>query len=123
MRFPFRLVCAGLLSLVVAWVALGVAQAQTTVTVSVAWTAPTTRVDGSALPSTEIAGYNVVSVVNGTTQPQVAVGAVTSTTLTVGNGTVCVRLQTRDTDGQVSDWTADVCKKAKPGRPTSVRLP
>lgn len=91
----------------------------------VSWTLPTQRVDGTPLPVSELATTEIevtrdgaVVATNGVPAPG------TSWTLArelPPNYTLCYRARVVDTDGLVSDWSAEVCKtvKGKP-RPPSV---
>lgn len=92
-------------------------------TLTVTWTAPTTREDGTALPSAEIAGYRLSWTVRGVAQPdQVVTG--TSYALDTGSlaGRTCVVLRTVDTDGLESEPTPAACRNAKPNAPTELRI-
>lgn len=92
-------------------------------TVDLTWTPPTQRVDGSALATTEIAGYRLSWSINGAAQTDKTVPAGSTYTLDTGAlvGRVCVVMRTVDTDGLESDPTAEVCRKARPRSPGSLR--
>ena len=87
------------------------------VTDTVSWTAPTLRVDGSALPASEINGYNVYSSTSltgpETLQPLVTGLTVTLSRGTTATGTRCYSVATVDTGNAESDHTARVCKTVK----------
>ena len=94
-------------------------------TLTVRWTPPTTRVDGTALPSTEIAGYRLEWTVKGVPQSdKVVTGAVSTYTLDTGtlSGRTCVTLYTQDTDGLESAPAQTACRNAKPNPPTGVTV-
>jgi hypothetical protein len=89
--------------------------------VTASWIAPTGRTDGTPLPSSEIAGYRFRHTINGAIQPELMVQG-TSKVIAVGTGQVCVTVATVDTDGQQSDFTAQVCRKARPNKPTNLQV-
>ena len=120
---PFRLLGWTLTALMlVLMLLLGSAIARAD-TVEVSWTAPTERVDGTALPATEIAGYRLSWTLNGTAQSDLTVPPGTSYTLDTGTqtGRVCLVMRTVDTDGLESVATGEVCRKARPRPPGSMR--
>jgi len=69
------------------------------------WTAPTTRVDGTKLPATEISGYELVYA------DGKALATVTGTShvITPPVGKTCYKARTIDTGKRVSAWTPEVC--------------
>lgn len=91
--------------------------------IDVTWVAPTQRVDGTALPANEIAGYRLEWTVKGAAQSPITVGPVTAYALDTGalTGKTCLTLRTVDTDGLESDPTGPVCRNAKPNPPTNLR--
>lgn len=92
-------------------------------TIDIAWTAPTQREDGTALTAAEIAGYRLSWTVNGVAQAEKTLTPGTGYALDTGAlvGRVCVVLRTVDTDGLESAPTGEVCRKARPKPPSSVR--
>ena len=92
-------------------------------TADVTFTPPTTREDGTPLPAAEIAGYRLSWTLNGTAQTDKTVPPGNSYVLDTGasTGRICAILRTVDTDGLESAPTAEVCRKARPKAPTSLR--
>ena len=90
---------------------------------TVTWTAPTEREDGTPLPASEIAGYRLMRWFNGAEQPEVSLASIPSVaTLDVQPGKHCVAMRTVDTDGLESAPTDQVCRKAKPKAPGNLRV-
>jgi hypothetical protein len=105
----------------------GLAFAQIDATINLAWTAPYTREDGSALPADEIGSYVLQRVGGGViaTVGKAEVGT------TIGNFTLgyneefCVQIKTIDTDSKESDWSTAAClttPKSGPNAPTSLTI-
>ena len=94
----------------------------------VSWELPTQRVDGSPLPVSEIDRVEIEAYKDGVLVASDAFPpAVTSFTLvrdTPANYEMCYRARTVDTDGQLSDWTAQACKtvKGRPNPPNNLRV-
>ncbi len=123
--------CLALLLLTVA----GVAKAAD---MTVNWSIPTTYTDGSALPSSEIAGYSVTcrfTPTGGTggactlSKTSLAGGAATSDTLSAtipaAGGQLCLKLSTRLRSAALSTESAEACKTfapLDPAPPTGVRV-
>jgi len=86
------------------------------------WTAPTTRVDGTPMPASEIKHYRLSWTVKGVVQPDKVVTGV-SYALDTGAlvGRTCVVIRTVDTDLLESDPTGQVCKNVKPNPPSNVK--
>lgn len=89
----------------------------------VTWVLPTTRVDGTPLPVTELARTEIEVSRDGTVLTTTDVPA-PSTSFTWArelppNYELCYRARVVDTDGLISDWTVPTCKtvKGKPNPP------
>jgi len=101
-------------------------------TVTVTWTLPTTRMDGTALPASELVKTTVVYGTCGTNDVAQIDGSmdVPSPGATVqfdrAPGEVCVKANVTDTEGRVSDWSAvaygDVKSDSPPGAPIIIEL-
>jgi hypothetical protein len=87
--------------------------------VTASWIPPTLRIDGTTLTPGEIEGYTFRHTINGVAQPETFVIG-TSKVIPLTTGQVCVSVATVDTDGQQSDFTAQVCRKARPNKPSSL---
>jgi hypothetical protein len=114
------------------------AQLAAAATGQLTFTPPTTRVDGSALSASEIAGYDVqcsrwtatgapasttCTQFAGITLPAGATGGTLAGTVPATGGQACFQVRTRDTAGQVSAWSAEGCKTfgaVAPNPPTNV---
>lgn len=88
------------------------------------WNAPTTRTDGSALPLTDIQGYELV-VTTATESNSVTINAATTTEFThenpvpdCGAGDIDYQIATVDTDGRVSELTDPTIVTVAGGRIT-----
>ena len=92
------------------------------------WTLPTTRVDGAALPASEIDRTEIEVSKDGTVIGTDAVPApqtaYTWTRDLPPNYTLCYRARVVDTEEQASDWTNEVCKtvKGKPSPPSGLSV-
>lgn len=89
-------------------------------TVTLNWTAPTERTDGTPLSQSEIGGYTLRKdgeLVDATIQ-----GTATSYSLTLGPGEHCFDMATTDTEGRTGPFGVVVCRsiKAVPGAPTDL---
>jgi hypothetical protein len=93
-----------------------------TVTDTLSWTAPSTRVDGSALTAAEIASYKVYSgAVAGGPKTLLATVTTLGTTSARGSnpvGTRCYDVTTVDSTGLESAHSVEACKTVT-GPPTS----
>jgi type IV secretory pathway protease TraF len=89
--------------------------------VTASWVAPTTRVDGTPITAAEIEGYTFRHTIAGVVQPETFVVG-TSRVISVTSQQVCVTVATVGIDGQQSDFTAQVCRKARPGKPTNLQV-
>jgi hypothetical protein len=89
--------------------------------VTASWIAPVSRTDGTPLLSSEIAGYRFRHTISGAIQPEVLVSG-TSKVIPVTTQQVCVTVAAVDTDGQQGDFTAQFCRKARPGKPTNLQV-
>lgn len=127
------------LTLILLSLLCGYAYGQTS---AVTFTPPTTRSDGSALPSSQIAGYDVQCAswagaggLAGTCPPGMlltstlpggsSAGGPVSLSIPGTGGTVCLRLVTTDTAGLKSDPSLPGCKTfapIKPSPPTNVTV-
>lgn len=87
--------------------------------IALTWTRPTQRVDGTALPVTEIASYKLNVTLNGNPLPTVSIAGdlQAHTFVDTVKGRYCFTLQTIDTDGLQSDPTQEVCRRANPKSP------
>ena len=105
-------------------VAIAIANIVKADTLDITWTAPTQRVDGTALTAAEIAGYQLAWSVKGVSQPVKTIPPGTAYTLDTGAlyGKTCVTLATIDTDGLLSDPTPSVCRNAKPNPPSNLKV-
>jgi hypothetical protein len=96
--------------------------------VTVEWTHPTQRVDGTAITMTEISSTEIqwgADVPSPTFPNGVSVPAPAATKIViVAPGKWCFRAATKDTDGLQSDWTGNVCVnlKANPNKPVIIKL-
>lgn len=94
-------------------------------TVSLSWTTPTLREDGTALLASEIANYRISWTIKNVAQTDIlAAGTATSYTLNTGTlaGRVCAVLRTVDTDGLESMPTNAACRNARPNPPGNPKL-
>lgn len=108
---------AAMLAMLTMWSTLALSDV-----VELTWTPPTQRVDGTALSASEIKHYVLSWQVKGVGQPdKIVTGSAYSLDTGTLSGRVCVVLRTVDTDGLVSDPTAQVCKNAKPNPPSNVK--
>jgi hypothetical protein len=90
--------------------------------ISVSWTPPTTRVDGSALLASEIKHYRLSWTVKGVAQPdKIVTGSSYSLDTGLLTGRVCVWMRTVDVDLLESDPTPQECKNVKPNPPSGVK--
>ena len=91
-------------------------------TLTVQWTPPDAREDGTPMKLDEIAGYRVKH--NGVEQPDLLTDGQNKLTLDNLTGDQCFQLMTEDTEGRRSIWTDTVCKVAKlpPGTPANVTV-
>jgi hypothetical protein len=94
----------------------------------VSWALPTSRMDGTPLPASEIDRTEIEvsrdgSVVATDAVPS-PVTAYTYTRPTPPNYTLCYRARVVDTDELASDWTSEVCKtvKGKPNPPSGMSV-
>lgn len=92
-------------------------------TVTLTWTAPTQREDGTTLAAAEIAAYKFAWSLNGAALATFTVPgtAITYTLSNLSPGKYCFTTATVDTDGQESVPTGEVCRKAKPNPPSNLR--
>ena len=95
------------------------AKAQESVSLLFEYTAPTTRVDGTALPASEIAGYELRSS-NGGLIMEIApdVTEYVAESFSLDNGVNCFELSTKDTNGRISEPTK-TCISAVPNAPVT----
>ena len=86
----------------------------------VSWSLPTTRVDGTPLPASELDRTEIEVTRDGSVVATNSV-PVPGTSWNLArelppNYTLCYRARVVDTDGLASDWSAEVCKTVK-GKP------
>ena len=112
--------------------ALLVAGSVSAETVTVTWNLPTTRVDGTDLPATELAKTTVVYGTCGTDDVATVEGSLdvaspgTSVQFEHAPGEICVKANVTDLNGLVSDWSAvaygEVKSDSPPGAPIIIEL-
>jgi hypothetical protein len=92
-------------------------------TLTLTWTAPTQREDGTALTAAEIANYRVTWTLAGSPlAPFTVPGNVSTWTLEgLAPGKYCLRMSTIDTENLESVPSEEVCRKAKPNPPGNVK--
>ena len=101
-------------------------------TVTVTWTLPTTRMDGTALPATELVKTTVVYGTCGTDDLASIDGSMdvpspgTVFEFDRAPGEVCVTANVTDTEGRVSNWSAvaygEIKSDSPPGAPVIIEI-
>lgn len=112
---------AAILLTLVLVLSLALASMAHAATADLSWTAPTQREDGTALASSDIAGYDVEWGKCSQAVQVVDAGKVLAYSIVLPNpsfGQWCFRVRTRDSSGVVSAWTGPVTKTiAAPPKP------